>query len=117
MANGTPTTSSLPWVRRTYRRKSTCSRCIRRIQWPTPAFPIKSGERERAEGGSNTTRLRSSGDRHVFIQIHVLDGIQQTHTFRQRPLKRLPTRDQPHPSRALVDHGGLHGFLQVAFAG
>ena len=56
-------------------------------------------------------------DRDVGGQVDVLDGVEQRHAFLERPLEGLAAGDESHPAGPLVDHGRLHGFLEVTVAG
>src|SRR5690554_2167637 len=57
-----------------------------------------------------------SGDRHAFIQIDILNGIEQFDTFRHRLLERLAPGNQPHATGTLVNHRGAHRLTKVAMA-
>src|SRR5690242_17219585 len=53
-------------------------------------------------------------DRDLVVEVDILDGVEQLDALLHRPLERLAAGDEAHASRALVDHRGAHGVLEVA---
>src|SRR6266481_2130767 len=61
--------------------------------------------------------LGSSGHGNFGTQVDVLNCVQQLNPFCKRPLKCLPTRDQPGSTCPLVDHRRSYCLLEIIRAG
>lgn len=55
--------------------------------------------------------------RYVFIQIHILDGLQNFNALFHRSLEGLATRDESHATRAFIDDRSCYGFSKITLAG
>ncbi len=53
----------------------------------------------------------------TLIQIHILNRIQELHTFRHRALEGFASGDESHATGALVDDRGRGSFGKVVLAG
>src|SRR5262245_6378391 len=83
---------------------------------PTPLHRDNGGAVKRPAVATLAAPVNRLRDRDFLGEIHVLNRIEEGGAFFHRPLERLAPGDEAHSAGALVDHGGLHGFLQVAFA-
>jgi hypothetical protein len=53
------------------------------------------------------------GDRDLFAEVNVLDGIEELNPVLHRALERLATRNQVHAARSLIDHRRERGVREV----
>src|SRR6267378_4408445 len=60
---------------------------------------------------------RALRNRHLRIQIHTLDRVQQRDAFAEGPLEGFSSADQSHAAGALVDDRRRDRFLHVVLAG
>ena len=77
---------------------------------PGPA----SGRGRRSAGEAAPARAQATVT--SWVQVDVLDGVDEGGTLGQRALEGLATHDEAHAAGALVDDGGAHGLGQVAVA-
>src|SRR5207244_7284755 len=70
----------------------------------------------RLTASSGAAATARSSDRDLLVEVDVLDGVEQAHALRHRPLEGLAPGDEAHATRALVDDGGAHRFLEIALA-
>src|ERR1043166_4930010 len=57
-----------------------------------------------------------SSDGDVFVEVNVLDQIQQLRSLFHRALERFPAGDETRSAGALVDHRGHHRFGEIILA-
>ena len=55
-------------------------------------------------------------DGDFFVEVNVLNGVQEFSAFIDVALESLTTRDESLATGALVDDGGLNGFSEVVIA-
>ncbi len=55
-------------------------------------------------------------DGDFFVEVNVLNGVQEFSAFIDVALESLTTRDESLATGALVDDGGLNGFCEVVVA-
>lgn len=70
--------------------------------------------REDAYVRRGTRHLR---DCNLFIEIDILDGVQNIDTLIHRALERFPAADESGAAGALVDHCRADGLLEIILAG
>ena len=49
--------------------------------------------------------------RNAFVQVYILNSIEQAYSVCQRFLKGFAAADQAHTSCSFIDNGGYNGFL------
>src|SRR6202020_196632 len=72
----------------------------------------RSGEAGRARGAAASR----SGDRDLFVQVDVLNAVDEGGALGQRALEGLAADNEAHAPGPLVDHRGADGLGQVAVA-
>src|SRR5665213_1902485 len=99
----------------------------RRLRAPGPARRSSGhADAPRARGGSPLTLLphtgrtghtaTGSGHGHLYVEVDVLDGVDQCGALVGRPLERLAAHDEAGATGPLVDDGGAHGLGQIVGA-
>src|ERR1043166_8927943 len=58
----------------------------------------------------------ASSDGDVFVEVNVLDQIQQLYSLFHWALERFPAGDETRSAGALVDHRGHHCFGEIILA-
>ena len=56
------------------------------------------------------------GDRYLFAEVNILNGVRDRYAFLHRALEGLAPRNKPRAAGALVDHGRFRRFGHIALA-